>query len=43
MPNWMRPPHIYRQDNLILIYLGDDPRVRAALEAQAGRQIAGAP
>ena len=43
MPNWMRPPHIYRQDNLILIYLGDNPRVRAALEAQAGRQIAGAP
>ena len=42
MPNWMRPPHIYRHDNLILIYLGDNPRVRAALEAQAGRQIAGA-
>lgn len=43
MPNWMRPPHIYRHNNLILIYLGDDPRVRAALESQAGGQIAGAP
>ncbi len=42
MPNWMRPPHIYRNDKLILIYLGDDRRVRSALEAQAGPQIAGA-
>ena len=42
MPNWMRPPHFYRKDNLILIYLGDNPRVRSALEAQAGPQIAGA-
>ena len=42
MPNWMRPPHIYRKDNLILIYLGDNTRVRSALAAQAGPQIAGA-
>lgn len=42
MPSWMRPPHIYCKDNLILIYLGDWPRARAALEAQAGQQIAGA-
>lgn len=42
MPNWMRPPHIYRNDTLILIYLGDDQRVRSALEALAGPQIAGA-
>ncbi len=42
MPNWMRPPHIYRKDQLILIYLGDNARVRSVLEAQAGAQIAGA-
>ena len=42
MPNWMRPPHIYRKDNVILIYLGDNLRVRSTLESQEGSQIAGA-
>ena len=42
MPNWMRPPHIYRKDNVILIYLGENPRVRSTLESQEGSQIAGA-
>ena len=42
MPNWMRPPHIYRKDNVILIYLGDNLRIRSTLESQDGSQIAGA-
>lgn len=41
MPSWMVPPHIYRQENLILVYLGALPRARASLEALAGPQIAG--
>lgn len=42
MPNWMRPPHIFHKDNLILIYLGDSPRLRTTLETEMGAQFAGA-
>jgi hypothetical protein len=42
MPNWMRPPHIFRKDKLIMIYLGAASRVLTALEAYSGPQLAGA-
>jgi hypothetical protein len=40
-PHWLGPPHFYRKDTLIVLYLGDDREVLRALEARLGRQFAG--
>lgn len=40
-PAWSAPPHWYRTDRVLMLYLGSDPSVRAALEAAAGSQFAG--
>ncbi len=39
---WIAPPHIFRKGSMIVIYLGSQARIRDALAAELGRQIAGA-
>ncbi|MCA1611072.1 MAG: hypothetical protein LC780_09475 [Acidobacteria bacterium] len=39
---WIAPPHIFRRGPLIVVYLGSDARIREALSAELGNQIAGA-
>jgi len=39
---WMGPPHFYRLENIIALYVGDDSSVIGALEAALGGQFAGA-
>lgn len=41
MVNWMQRPHVFRRDNLIVIYIGNSAKVRQALAAELGPQIAG--
>lgn len=41
-PFWVGPPHFYRRSNLVVLYLGEDPRLLARLERVLGRQFAGA-
>jgi hypothetical protein len=38
---WVAPPHFYHQGRLIVLYLGEDAAVTAALEGNLGREIAG--
>lgn len=38
---WVAPPHLYRAERLIVLYVGSDPAVTGALEAVLGPQIAG--
>ena len=40
-PSWLGTPHFYRQPRLIVLYLGDDPRVIDALTRVLGQQFAG--
>ena len=40
-PSWMGTPHFYRQQRLIVLYLGDDSRVLDALTPVLGQQFAG--
>ncbi|MDQ6891203.1 MAG: hypothetical protein M3167_00790 [Acidobacteriota bacterium] len=39
---WIAPPHFFRRGAMIAIYLGSDRRIREALSAELGGQIAGA-
>ena len=39
---WIAPPHIFRKGPMIVIYLGSHARIRDALAAELGSQIAGA-
>ncbi|MFN2632954.1 MAG: hypothetical protein ABR610_06010 [Thermoanaerobaculia bacterium] len=39
---WIAPPHVFRRGPLIVVYLGSDARIREALSAELGNQIAGA-
>lgn len=41
MLSWMGPPHFYKKDALIVLYVGTSPTVTAALTAALGPQIAG--
>ncbi len=41
MVSWMAPPHFFRQGNLIVLYVGDDPAVVALLTKLLGPQFAG--
>jgi len=38
---WIGSPHFYKQDKLLVLYLGEDGKVLKALEAVLGRQFAG--
>lgn len=38
---WVAPPHFYKADRIIVLYLGDSPEVIKALEAVLGKQFAG--
>ncbi len=39
--DWVDSPHFFRQDRLIVLYLGEDPRLLAQLERVLGEQFAG--
>ncbi|HXG55134.1 MAG TPA: hypothetical protein VNJ03_07110 [Vicinamibacterales bacterium] len=39
--SWMGPPHFYKKDTLVVLYVGSAPTVTAALAAALGPQIAG--
>ena len=39
--SWVAPPHFYRKGLLIVLYVGDTPSVRSALESVLGPQFAG--
>lgn len=39
--HWMGPPHFYKNGRLLVLYIGDNAKVLATLEALLGRQFAG--
>ena len=39
--HWIGSPHFYKKGRLVVLYVGDDDRVRRTLEAALGRQFAG--
>jgi len=41
MMTWISPPHFYHSGKLMVLYLGENERVMAALEGILGPQIAG--
>ena len=41
MMTWVAAPHFFRAGQLIVLYVGDDPKVLAALRAELGAQFAG--
>lgn len=40
MPLWIAPPHFFRRDRLLVLYLGSDPKVLGALSRELGPQFA---
>jgi predicted small secreted protein len=40
-PFWAAPPHFYRRDRVIVLYVGEAAAVRTQLEAVLGAQFAG--
>ncbi len=41
MPFWVAPPHFYRAEKLIVLYIGDSEAVTDVLESALGQQFAG--
>jgi hypothetical protein len=41
MMSWMAPPHFYRKDNVIVLYVGGNGEVLRALQSVLGAQFAG--
>jgi hypothetical protein len=39
--SWMAPPHFFRKENVVVIYLGSSPRVLAELQNLMGAEFAG--
>jgi hypothetical protein len=39
--DWIAPPHFYENGNLIVLYVGEDPRIIMLLESLLGPQFAG--
>ena len=39
--DWMAPPHFYQKERLMVLYVGTDNAIMAALEATLGAQFAG--
>jgi hypothetical protein len=42
VPSWIGPPHFFRAEQLIALYVGEDPGVLELLETILGSQFAGA-
>lgn len=40
-PLWLGTPHFYKRERLIVLYLGDNPKVLKALETRLGPPFAG--
>lgn len=38
---WVAPPHFYQRGRLVVLYVGENPEVLAALQAALGAQFAG--
>jgi len=43
MPMWVAPPHFFRRDNVVAIYLGSSPKTIGVLRQILGQQFAGSP
>ncbi len=41
MVGWVAPPHFYKKEKLIVLYVGDDNNVLDILEGVLGTQFAG--
>lgn len=41
MMTWVAPPHFYKTEKLIVLYVGENEEVLTALESVLGEQIAG--
>ena len=41
MMSWTATPHFFRKDRVVVLYLGENSKVRRALEAVLGAQFAG--
>lgn len=39
--HWLGPPHFYKREKLLVLYIGENNQVLKALEATLGRQFAG--
>ena len=39
--HWLGPPHFYKREKLLVLYLGENHQVLRALEASLGHQFAG--
>lgn len=39
--HWLGPPHFFKKEKLLVLYLGDEGKTLKALEAALGRQFAG--
>jgi hypothetical protein len=39
--HWIGSPHFFKQGRVLVLYVGQDPKVEKALEAVLGRQFAG--
>lgn len=38
---WVGAPHFFKKEKLLVLYVGDNPKVRKTLEAVLGQQFAG--
>jgi hypothetical protein len=38
---WVGPPHFFKKEKLVVLYVGDDGKVLKSLEAVLGQQFAG--
>jgi hypothetical protein len=41
MITWIEPPHFYQSEQLIVLYVGQNPEIQSLLEALLGLQFAG--
>jgi hypothetical protein len=39
--SWLATPHFYKRERLVVLHIGDDPALQAAIEAALGPQFAG--
>ncbi|MBI2182419.1 MAG: hypothetical protein HYU31_16570 [Deltaproteobacteria bacterium] len=39
--HWLGPPHFFKKEKLLVLYIGDEAKTLKALEAALGRQFAG--
>lgn len=38
---WKASPHFFRSDKVLVVYIGDEPEMKASIERALGRQFAG--